>query len=81
MTRSVFFLGGGEDLTIITIIRVAFLTIHLPLQSKNMFSFSVINFHFLCFMLSIVDVHYHTQKLELKQNQRIRLNLKIYLAT
>ena len=81
--------GGGLSV-VITISVVDFLTLHLPLQWKNMFSFSLINLHFLCFKLSIVHVHYHTQKLELKQklpfwNTKfwtwIKLNLKIYLLS
>ena len=83
-------LWGGGLSVVITISMVDFLTLHLPLQWKNMFSFSLINLHFLCFKLSIVHVHYQTQKLELKQKvvfwntkfwRRIKLNLKIYLLS
>ena len=83
-------LWGGGLSVVITISMVDFLTLHLPLQWKNMFSFSLINLYFLCFKLSIVHVHYQTQKLELKQKvvfwntkfwRRIKLNLKIYLLS
>ena len=77
--------GGGGLSVVIAISMVDFLALHLPLQWKNMFSFSLINLQ-----LSIVHVHYHTQKLELKQKlpfrntkfwTRIKLNLKIYLLS